>query len=606
MHLTFFSFAEYNKVKQKHKDVLRRRSENMLFYNTRHGEKILLSEHYVNLLLVDGHQGLDFRRHEVLTFGQRRLSLQRTSGAHVKITPDKLFLCTNGKRAVKKVLVAGVAGIGKTMLVQKMLFDFGGNKVHAAFDFVVHMTFRDLNLIDKPTTLRELILRKNKHLAKELDGVLANDDKLLIILDGFDEFRHHRSCDVDVFVTEPDEEAELVEVIGSLMQGELLPNASLLLTSRPAAISHVPVGCIDRFVLIAGFSLTEVKDFFLRYFQDDGVAEQMFAVVKANEVMLTLCYIPAFCFIVCCILRESRDLCGESPKTMTDIYVQYLLAMLRSHTQTRTGLQGDGAGAGQQLSDTVLRLGRLGFRKLMEHQTLFYSADPDVSALEGCGLVSTFLDRTVVQEPGCTEEVYSFTHLTVQEFFAALYYAVSDQPFPDVLQQPACLGEGSNSGHLDLFNRFLSGILSARNAKLLARHFGLCCHKDKAHAHRQRMIRELRTLCENGAYILNHVQCLFEQQDSSLVAAVRPQTLKVNVGDETLSQMDYHSIKYFLNLTGGEIQELDLTGTGLNSWVLQDIHPLLIRCQRLWWVVLQTSHQTSFSLWITNFVEARI
>lgn len=28
------SFAEYNKLKQKHRDVLRRRSESMLFYNT--------------------------------------------------------------------------------------------------------------------------------------------------------------------------------------------------------------------------------------------------------------------------------------------------------------------------------------------------------------------------------------------------------------------------------------------------------------------------------------------------------------------------------------------------------------------------------------------
>lgn len=556
----------------------------MLFYNTRHGEKIQFSEHYVNLLLVDGHQGLENKRHEVLTFGQKRLCLQQKSAVHEKITPAELFSCAKAVRPVRKVLVSGVAGIGKTILVQKMLFDFGGNKDHLAFDFIIHMTFRDLNLIDEPTSLRELILRKNRHLAKELDNILANDNKLLIILDGFDEFRHYRSCDVDSFVTEPDEDAEVMEVIGSLMQGELLPNASVLLTSRPAAISYIPVGCIDRFVLIAGFSLAEVQDFFFRYFQDRTLADRMFSVVSANELMLTLCYIPAFCYIVCCILKESKDLCGGSPKTMTDIYVQYLVALLRSHTQARaeTCLQDQRAGAIQQLSDTVLKLGRLAFKNLLEHQTLFYSSDREVAALEGSSLVSAFLDKTIAEEPGFTEEVYSFAHLTIQEFFAAVYCAVTDHPLPDALERTSCPRDVSNSGHLDLFSRFLSGILSERNASLLSRQVGICCHKEKANAYREKIIRELRALCESGAHILNHLHCLFEQQDPSLALDVQPKMLRVNVSDETLSQMDYNAIKYFLNLTEGKISELDLTGTGISCDTLRDIQHLLGRCESLW------------------------
>ncbi|XP_075999960.1 NLR family CARD domain-containing protein 3-like [Genypterus blacodes] len=577
-------FIEYNKVKQKHKDVLGRRSESMLYYNTRHGEKILFADHYVNLMLVDGHQGLETKRHEVLTFGQKRLSLQQNSTARRQITPAQLFSSTNGNRPIKKVLVTGVAGIGKTILVQKMLFDFGRNKDHLTFDFIIHMTFRDLNLINKTTNFREMVLRKNRHLAKELDNILANDDKLLIILDGFDEFRHYKSCDVEVFVTEPEEDAEVVEVLGSLMQGELLPNASVMLTSRPSAIGHIPVGCIDRFVLISGFCLTEVQDFFRRYFQDNAIAERMFSVVTANELMLTLCYIPAFCYIVCCILKESNNLCGESPKTMTDIYVQYLVALLRSHTQVRAekALQDQGDTTGQQLSDTVLKLGRLAFVKLMDHQTLFYSSDKDVAILEGCSLISTFLDKTVAQEPGCTEDVYSFAHLTIQEFFAALYCAVTEHPLPDTLEHTSSPAEGMSNGHLDLFSRFLSGILSERNAELMSRQVGLRCHGSKVDAYRQKIVGELRELCENGAHMLNHLHCLFEQQDPSLARAVQPKRLRVNVSDETLSPMDYNAIKYFLNLTEGNIFELDLTKTDVSFEALKDIQPHLIRCERIW------------------------
>ncbi|KAM3857603.1 NLR family CARD domain-containing protein 3-like [Diretmus argenteus] len=576
--------AEYNKIKQRHKDVLTRRSESMLYYNTRHGEKIPFSEHYVHLLLVNGHQGLESKRHEVLAFGQNRLSLQQKSTGSKQIRPAELFSGAAGGRPVRKILVSGVAGIGKTILVQKMLFDFGNNKDHLAFDFIIHMTFRDLNLITKPTSFRELVLRKNRHLAKELDNILALDDKLLIILDGFDEFRHYRRCDVDAFVTEPEQDGEVEEVFASLMQGELLPNASVMLTSRPAAISHIPVGCVDRFVLISGFSLTEVRDFFRRYFEENVLAERMFAVVAANELMLTLCYIPAFCYIVCCILKENKDLCGESPKTMTDIYVQYLVALLRSHTQDRAKASpGDQrSGSVVQLSDVVLKLGRLAFLKLMDHQTLFYSSDQDVAMLEGCSLVSTFLDKTVAQEPGCTEDVYSFAHLTVQEFFAAVYCAMTDQPLPDALRHSASPGEEISNGHLDLFNRFLSGILSERNAKLLSRQVGLCCLGDKVEGHRHRIIMEITRRCEKGTNVLNYLHCLFEQQDPSLARAIQPKTLRVNVSDETLAPMDRNAIKYFLNLTEGNISELDLTKTGISSEALRDLQPHLVRCESLW------------------------
>ncbi|KAK7909712.1 hypothetical protein WMY93_014396 [Mugilogobius chulae] len=571
--------TDYNKTLLKHKDVLKRRSESMLYYNTRHGEKILFSEHYVNLLLVDGHQGLDIKRHEVLTFGHKRLSLQHKSAFDRKVAPKELLTST-GSRPVRKVLVTGVAGIGKTILVQKMLFDFGRQKEHLEFDFIIHMTFRDLNLIDKPTNLQDLILRKNRHLAKELDNILANDHKLLIILDGFDEFKHYQKCDVDSFVSEPNEDAEVVEIIGSLMQGELLPNASVLLTSRPTAINYIPVEFIDRFALISGFSLTEVQEYFSRYFQNKEVADQMFALVAANELMLTLCYIPAFCYIVCCILKDNKDLCGEGPKTMTDIYVQYLVAMLRSHTQTRAETFKNESKA-QPLSDIVLKLGQLAFHKLMEHQTLFYSSDNDVKALEGCTLVSSFLDKTMSIEPGCVEEIYSFAHLTVQEFFAAIYCAVTEEPLPEAMQNPST-GEGANTGHLDLFSRFLSGVLSERNASLISRHVGLTCNKNKVDKYKQILIRNIKTLCENGGNILNNLHCLVEQQDPSFGFDVKPKTLRINVCDETLSEMDYNAIQYFLNLTSGPIAELDLTGTGLTSKGLTILYPHLMRCENLW------------------------
>ncbi|XP_076144666.1 NACHT, LRR and PYD domains-containing protein 3-like isoform X2 [Alosa pseudoharengus] len=576
--------AEYSSVMKKHKAVLRRRSESILFYNTRHGEQVPFPQHYVNLLVVKGHHSLELKKHEVLTFGQRRVALQGKALEKRLIKPAQLFANTNnaGSRPPKRVLVTGVAGIGKTVLVQKILYDFGSDVEHVQFDFILQLTFRDLNLISKPVSFRDLVLRKNSHLSKCVDAILANESKLLIVLDGFDEFKHYKStADVDVFVTEPGEEGEVTEVISSLIQGELLPEASVLLTSRPMAVSHVPVASVNCFAVITGFSSAEIRDFFERYFQQEPLAQQMFEKVAANEIMLTLCYIPAFCHIVCSILKDSDGLARESPKTMTDIYSQYLVALLQSHSHGRV----DDASEQQRLREIVLKLAHLAYEKLMAHETLFYSSDMEAVQLPDSTMVSAFLDKTSVQEPGFTEDVFSFTHLTVQEFFAALHCAVAGEvASPDVENNSSSRRQEDEvtAGHLDLFDRFLSGLLSERNQRLLSRSVGLDASATRAEVYREGLLKSLQALCESGGPILTQLHCLFEQQDNSLLLDFHPSTLRVNVSDVSLSPMDYAVVKHFLRQTAGTISELDLTGSSITAAGLTVLQPHLNRCRSLW------------------------
>lgn len=573
--------SEYQKAIVKHKTVLKRRSESMLYYNTRHGEKIPFSEHYVNLLIVKGHHNLEIKRHEVLTFGQQRISLQQKATERRLIKPAQLFSSKTGKKRAKKILVTGVAGIGKTVLVQKILCDFSNHKEHQSFDFIIHLTFRDLNLVRNPVSLRGLILRKNGHLAKHLDAIAESDAKLLIILDGFDEFRHYRGCDVDVFLTDLDEEGEVVDVLSSLMLGELLPGASVLITSRPMAVSHIPVGAIDCYVVITGFSTVEIRDFFTRFYQDEEVATKMFDFVAANELMLTLCYIPAFCHIVCNILKESNDLYPASPRTMTDIYVQYLLALVKSHTNNRIEPLNNVNGTKHEdhLQEILLKVGRLAYQKLMNQETLFYSSNDEIAS---CIIASTFLDKISVQEPGCTEDVYSFTHLTIQEFFAALFCAMADVPLSDTIGSGNEYSLKSLPGNLDLFTRFLSGLLSERNQELLSRNIGFQKQTDKMKSFQTMLVSETQTSCENGAYLLTQLHCILEQQDVLLMQELKLQNLRVNLSDVTLSTMDYNAAKHFLNEIQLTISELDLTGTNISAESLRDLQPYLLRCEKLW------------------------
>ncbi|XP_078068280.1 NACHT, LRR and PYD domains-containing protein 3-like isoform X2 [Mustelus asterias] len=564
---------EHSILIKKHKQVLSRRNEVMMYYNSRAGEKIHLSDQFINLLLVKGHHSLEFKRHELLSFGQNRIHLQKRNSEQMDIKPGQLFMQVNDKRAPNKTLVSGVAGIGKTVLLQKIVYDWANNQCFDNFEFVLQFTFRDLNLINKPTSFRNLVLKKNSHLSKALDSIFEAAEKLLIILDGFDEFKFCSSLDGDCFITDPNEDGELVDIIHSLLRGELLMGASVLLTSRPTATNYIPVETIDRFVIITGFSEKEIRNFFLKYYQDEELGHRMFQQVKENEFLFTLCFVPAFCYIVCSVLKENQGEAQKQPKTMTDIYSRYLSALLKHHSRAQ-------ATGGEHLTQTLRNLGRLAYSKLLQHNTLFYQHDLEAHQVEVNTLVNSFLDKTCVQEPECVESVFSFTHFTIQEFFAALHYMLEPEPFPDIMNVDTMNEYKMASGFLDIFQRFLSGLLSERNQALLSKQMKLDkTMKPESYCHW--LLEGIKEHCENGSSILNLLHCLFEQQNDSLAERINPQNLRIHIGDNVLSPVDFSVLKYFLDMKIGDLEELDLTATNINSAALKNLQPYLHQCERL-------------------------
>lgn len=564
---------EYLKYIKKHRNVLLRRSDCIKTYNSRHGEKFAFSDYFVNLLLVNGHYSLEIKKNELLTFGQQRIDLQNKK--ENKLNLSHLFEKLNDRRIPKTILVSGVAGIGKTVFVQKLIFDFSNEVSYQNFDFVLNFTFRDLNLINKPVTLREIILKKHGHLSNMLDDIFKSSDKLLVILDGFDEFKFYNQLDLDDFVFDPDVKAELPQLIGSLIKGELLPDASVMLTSRPTVINHIPVDFIDRFVIITGFSVTEIEDYFQKFFEDKEVGSEQFVVVKENHFLFTLCYIPAFCWIVCNVLKECSTLHIERPKTMTDIYCHYLIVLLRHHAHqvsfTKDGLTLRG----------VLGLGQIAYNSLLKHETLFYEADFELFNTLPSDIINSFLDKTCVPELGYIENVLSFTHFTVQEFFAAFYYVHVEELLDNIMALDVQKRLGIASGYLDLFLRFVSGLLSIRNQTLLQKHLKLE-ESIKDEMYTSWLIKSITEHCENGECILSLLHCLFEQQNSDLTSRITPSVLRLNISDNVFSPIDFDVLAYFLDLVNMEIAELDLTATLVNAHYLEKLQPYLHRCRNLW------------------------
>ncbi|XP_051900916.1 NACHT, LRR and PYD domains-containing protein 3-like isoform X2 [Pristis pectinata] len=556
--------GEYGTLVKKHRQVLLRRNQSMMPYNSRVGEKVHLLDLFTDLLLVSGHHSTELKRHQLLSLGQQRIQLQE--GCQLAILPQQLF-----QQSPSRVLVTGVAGIGKTALLQKLVYDWAGGQCLHNFQVVLQLAFRDLNLIDQPVSFRNLVLRKNGHLAKLLDLVFEEAQKLLVVLDGFDEFKFCSIVDGDRYVMDPDEEAQLPDIINSLLRGELLPEASVLLTTRPTAVTYIPVETIDRFVVITGFSEKEIRNFFLKYYRDEGLSSRVFQLVKENHFLFTLCFIPAFCYIVCSVLKEQGATGHNQPKTMTDIYSRYLTMLLKHHARPQP--QGPGA-----LTQMLHNLCRLAYSKLLQHDTLFCQHDLQAHHIQLNTFVNSFLDRTCVQEPDCVEGIFSFAHFTIQEFLAALHYVLEPQPFPDVLDMDTCR---MDLGYLDIFHRFVSGLLSERNQSLLSKHLELG-NVTKLEDYHMWLLEGITESCEKGSSILNLLHCLFEQQNHSLAERITPRSLHIHVGDNVLCPVDLSVLQYFLDLQIGDVVELDVTATNISGEGLRTLQPYLQQCESLW------------------------
>uniref|UniRef100_A0A3Q2X2U6 NACHT domain-containing protein n=1 Tax=Haplochromis burtoni TaxID=8153 RepID=A0A3Q2X2U6_HAPBU len=89
----------------------------------------------------------------------------------------------------RTVVTKGVAGIGKSLAVQKFILDWAEEKQNQDLDFVFSLAFRELNLISGEKSLHELLTLFHPTLSELKDSVDYTKTKIVLILDGLDESR---------------------------------------------------------------------------------------------------------------------------------------------------------------------------------------------------------------------------------------------------------------------------------------------------------------------------------------------------------------------------------------------------------------------------------
>uniref|UniRef100_A0A8C7WA44 B30.2/SPRY domain-containing protein n=1 Tax=Oncorhynchus mykiss TaxID=8022 RepID=A0A8C7WA44_ONCMY len=536
------------------------------------GNPTLLNKIYTELYITEGGTGEVNNEHELR---QIETTTRKQARPETAIKCNDIFKPLTGQdKLIRTVLTKGVAGIGKTVSVQKFILDWAEGKANQDVQFVFSFPFRELNLMKEDKhTLIELL----NHFSMETkQSRISNYDKykVLFIFDGLDECRLPLDFQKNKICCDVTESTSVDVLLTNLIKGNLLPSALLWITTRPAAANKIPSGCVDQVTEVRGFNDPQKEEYFRKRFSDEDLAIRIISHIKTSRSLHLMCHIPVFCWISAIvlehILKHKRE---EMPKTLTEMYTHLVVFHTKQKNEKYLGKEETGP---HWNKESILSLGKLAFQQLVNGNLIFYEEDLKEAGIDVneasvySGLCTQlFKEECVLYQ----DKVYCFVHLSIQEFLAAVYVFLSfinnnqnlmdklqtnDEPEVTFYKSAVDKALRSETGNLDLFLRFLLGLSLESNQKHLRGLLTKTRSSSQSHEETVKYIKEKIREDLSPERSINLFHCLNELNDHSLVEEIQSYLSSGSLSEANLSPAQWSALVFVLLTSEKELDVFDL------------------------------------------------
>ena len=401
------------------------------------------STKYINLACIDRRE---IKRHEADEFTKSTIHGDIDDIYHRKTKISIEHVACKVRKRVggnvvqesfpKIVLVGGAPGVGKTTFAWELCRRWAQGELLQDYLLVVLVRLRD-RYAREAIKLKDLFPFHTKRVSGSLvDEILEiNGKSILFILEGFDELPESKRRE---------------SIYLHLINGELLPASTVLVTSRPWALSDFHwryINRVSQWIEILGFTKQQIDEYLISYSTGNcELLDSLRRYVSLNPPIHAAMYIPLNTIIVCEVYRDRHGIGCIIPNTMTELYTAFSLTLLIRYVSDQGYIirLEKFKHLPPAVHDKFLQVCKIAYEGIKNEQQLVFFNLPD--DFETLGFMQSVTELHI---SGGISLSYNFLHLTIQEFLAAYYLSLHEKYLEQYLKS-----EPASGGTI---TRFLAG-----------------------------------------------------------------------------------------------------------------------------------------------------